>query len=198
MIGIARRRIPTIAEESSDGRGIIDSYGYVDLGLPSGLLWATCNVGATVETDCGEYYKWGSVIPYPDGEYDAMNSGTLPLTEDAAHVNMGGDWRMPTRDDAQELIDNTVGVKTTINGITGCKFSKTINGVERYIFIPFGGRNNDGNKSFMAIWLSKPYGYTKADKLYCIINNNYVPVINPSYHSGKMDGMNVRGVHQRS
>ena len=198
MIGIARRRIPTIAEESSDGRGIIDSYGYVDLGLPSGLLWATCNVGATVETDCGEYYKWGSVIPYPNGDYDTMVSGTLPLTEDAAHVNMGGGWRMPTYDDAQELIDNTVGAMTTINGITGCKFSKTINGIERYIFIPFGGRNNDGNKSFMVTWLSTSVLENYAWKLYCINNNNYVPVLSWAWHTGKKDGMNVRGVHQRS
>ena len=98
-------------------------FEYVDLGLPSGLKWAKCNVGATSETDYGDYFMWGSVTPntadecnwvsykYCNGSYNTLtkyntstsygknpdNITTLETVDDAATQIMGSDWRMPTK-----------------------------------------------------------------------------------------------------
>ena len=108
-------------------------YEYVDLGLPSGLKWAKCNVGAETETDYGDYFQWGSTRPntadectresykfYNSAKYSLTkycvyslyglfgivdNKTTLDLEDDAARANMGGDWRMPTEAEFQELLD---------------------------------------------------------------------------------------------
>ena len=134
---------------------------YVDLGLPSGLQWAKCNVGADKETDYGYYFQWGEIeshdngIPcdwanykYGDGwnfsKYNTLTSygetpdgkTTLDFEDDAARANMGGDWRMPTKDEFQELLDNTTNEwVTNFNGsrVNGRKFTGS-NG--NYIFIP--------------------------------------------------------------
>ena len=92
---------------------------FVDLGLPSGTLWATCNVGATSPEQAGLYFVWGETTGYTaeqvasgvrafkSGSYKAASiSADLTLEQDAAHVNLGGDWRMPTKDEWRELIDN--------------------------------------------------------------------------------------------
>lgn len=141
MIGIARRRIPLL---NGDGRGVIDGYEYVDLGLPSGLLFATCNVGASTETEYGDYYQWGTgSTKYANtNQYygsDTGSANTLPMYADTARKVMGGSWRMPTKAEFDELIANTTYTFTTINGVNGGKFSKTVDGKERYVFFPAGG-----------------------------------------------------------
>ena len=137
-------------------------YEYVDLGLPSGLKWAKCNVGAEKETDYGDYFMWGSTNPNTADECawehapfnggntsynaDAINSakdtvcpnGILTKEYDAASQIMGGDWRMPTKDEIQELIDNTDSEWVTINGINGRRFTSRID-TSKYIFIPASG-----------------------------------------------------------
>ena len=111
-------------------------YEYVDLGLPSGLLWAKCNVGATTEEEAGLYFQWGDTQGYAaeqigngegqkpfnwsdykfsiDGsstnfsKYNGTDGKTvLDLEDDGVRATMGGDWRMPTYDDYKELYDNT-------------------------------------------------------------------------------------------
>lgn len=111
-------------------------YEYVDLGLPSGLLWAKKNIGAETEEEAGLYFQWGDTQGYTaeqvgDGEglkafswadykfsidgsssnfskYNASDSKTvLDPEDDAAHVNMGGNWRMPTFEEYKELCLNT-------------------------------------------------------------------------------------------
>lgn len=103
-----------------------DAFAYVDLGLPSGLKWATMNVGATSETDLGTQFAWGETETKDD--FQEMNYKYFALTptyyewtkycqadglttlepeDDTAHVVMGGKWRMPTKDEMQELLDNT-------------------------------------------------------------------------------------------
>ena len=103
---------------------------YVDLGLPSGLKWAKCNVGAEKETDYGYYFMWGDIedksydecswesYKYCNWSYDTLTKyNTFPLfgekpddktkldsEDDAARVHMGSDWRMPTRTEIQELL----------------------------------------------------------------------------------------------
>ena len=106
---------------------------YVDLGLPSGLLWAKKNLGAATEEDAGLYFQWGDTVGYTaehvgvdkqfnwndykfsiDGsssnfsKYNSTDGKTvLDLEDDAVRVAMGGNWRMPTNEDFQELINNT-------------------------------------------------------------------------------------------
>ena len=108
-------------------------HDYVDLGLPSGLLWAKCNVGASTEEEAGLYFQWGDTQGYTaeqigngegqkafsnadykfyaDGEYTKYNSSdgktVLDPEDDAVHVNMGGNWRMPTYEEYKELYGNT-------------------------------------------------------------------------------------------
>ena len=147
------------------------TYEYVDLGLPSHLKWAKCNVGAEKETDFGDYFMWGSVTPntadecnwanykYCNGTYDTLtkyntdskygtvdNKTVLDPEDDAATQIMGGDWRMPTQDDFQELLDNTDKLWTTINGVNGYKFTSIKEGYQNNsIFIPAAGYCKDGS-----------------------------------------------------
>ena len=107
--------------------GYHNSYGYVDLGLPSGTLWATMNVGADSPEDYGDFFAWGETTTkstYEWGNYKWCNGSEYSLTkyctdsyygivdnktelelvDDAAYINWGGDWRMPTSAEFQELI----------------------------------------------------------------------------------------------
>ena len=96
-----------------------NGHKFVDLGLPSGTLWATCNVGATSPEQAGLYFAFGETTGYTaeqvksgerafdDESYTAYSvSDNLTLEQDAAHVHMCGKWRMPTKKDWWELLDN--------------------------------------------------------------------------------------------
>lgn len=83
----------------------------VDLGLPSGKIWATCNVGAESPWGLGMYFAWGETTGhYPMSGYDfhyshpSTTTSTLTTSQDAANVNMGGTWRMPTKAEFEELL----------------------------------------------------------------------------------------------
>ena len=141
-------------------------YEYVDLGLPSGLKWAKCNVGATSETDAGLYFAWGETTGYTASQvgtdkqfswsdYKYGNSSSnltkynqsdgktvLEPEDDAATQIMGSDWRMPTETECLELINNTTNEWTQVNGVNGWKFTAS-NG--NSIFIPAAGSCGDGS-----------------------------------------------------
>ena len=148
---------------------------YVDLGLPSGTLWATMNVGASAPEEYGDYFAWGettmikSGIVYKyakgknidynltkycsDGNYgnegftDALTS--LEAADDAATVNWGAKWRTPTIDEWQELIDNCIWTRIMLNGIYGYEV-KAANG--NFIFLPAAGEfNRKGCLNLMAM-----------------------------------------------
>lgn len=122
----------------------------VDLGLPSGLKWAQANLGADEETDSGLYYMWGetegheknSGYEFTSANYTAKGlnaiSTNLSLAQDAANVRLGGDWRMPTNTEFEELYKNTNVTWTTINGVTGRKFANKAD-ASKYIFMPAAG-----------------------------------------------------------
>ena len=133
--------------------GTENGHSFVDLGLPSGLLWATCNVGAESPEQAGLYFAWGETTGFTaeqvfswirlfrKSEYSAcdINENLLPVN-DAAHVNMGGNWRMPTKVDFQELIDNCdVAWTEDYNGTgaAGRIFTSKTNG--NSIFLPAAG-----------------------------------------------------------
>ena len=133
-----------------------NGYEFVDLGLPSGLLWATCNVGATSPEQAGLYFAWGETVGFSadqveDGERSfssseyssgpaASISTDLTLEQDAAHIYMGGKWRMPTKAEFEELFSNTTQTWTMdYNGtaVVGHIFVSKSNG--NSMFFPAAG-----------------------------------------------------------
>ncbi len=147
--------------------GMINGHQYVDLGLSSGLKWATCNIGADSPEDYGNYYAWGETET--KAEYTEDNSVTFgqQLNDisgnaqyDAATANWGGSWRMPTRDEIRELMYNCSWTPETQNGVDGFKVTGN-NG--NYIFIPASGYR-DGSSSYIYgecyYWSSTPHQYS--------------------------------------
>ena len=126
------------------GEGHINDY--VDLGLPSGLLWATCNVGANVPEEYGDYFAWGETTPkdtYTEENYTySENPAILPSNHDAATANWGGGWRMPTVEEWEELYNNTTITLTTQNGVNGRLFTAA-NG--NSLFLPAAGYRDGGS-----------------------------------------------------
>ena len=120
-------------------------HEFVDLGLPSGRLWATCNIGAEKPTDCGDYFACGAVEPYEINNYDTNifnDTDAAKLSEmddehDAANVLWGDDWRMPTLTDFAELIDNCTYGSEVIDGITCGVFTSKVN--NQKIVMPAAG-----------------------------------------------------------
>lgn len=150
------------ANGGSNGGGN-NTFEWIDLGLPSGLLWASCNVGATSPEGYGEYFAWGETATKDeyswstyrycmvDGEgrfsmlikYNtSINHGTVDsLTilepgDDAATFNMGIGVHTPTYDEWLELINTTTAKWDTINGVYGKRYTST-NG--NSIFLPATG-----------------------------------------------------------
>ena len=168
---------------SSDNSGSTDPHSYVDLGLPSGTLWATCNIGADNPEDYGLYFAWGETTGYTsdtsDGHsfdwtsykyaiddknnltkycYDSSygyNGFTDTLTElepedDAAYVNWGGEWRMPTDDQLSELRTKCTWTWTKMNGVNGYEV-KGPNG--NTLFLPAAG-----DRVFASLYGTGSYG----------------------------------------
>ena len=97
---------------TSAGIGTLNGHDWVDLGLPSGLRWATCNVGAATPQASGDHYAWGETTPKllsewsPDNYTYTDNPSVLPPSADAATANWGSGWIMPTKAEFEELINN--------------------------------------------------------------------------------------------
>lgn len=153
-------------ESNGGGNGSFNGHDYIDLGLPSGTLWATCNVGANAPEEYGDYIAWGETTPkatynwstykYCEGEYNQLtkycddpfygNNGftddlTILLPEDdAATANWGNGWCMPTYDQWVELYENTPNVYATQNDVDGRLFIAS-NG--NRLFLPFPGYRQD-------------------------------------------------------
>lgn len=121
----------------------------IDLGLPSGTKWACCNVGASTPEEYGDYYAWGETQPkdeynwstyiHCDGSSNTchdIGSDIAGTDYDAATVNWGAPWQMPSKEQIQELLDNTTDTWTTQNGVDGCKFTGSNGGT---IFLPAAG-----------------------------------------------------------
>lgn len=127
----------------SEPDGYINGHGYVDLGLPSGTKWATCNVGASKVNGYGEYYAWGEVKP--KSEYTKNNSliceknlgniAGIPQY-DAATYNWGSNWQIPGVEHFEELKTRCKWVVITYNGVKGHKVTGP-NG--KSLFLPCGG-----------------------------------------------------------
>ena len=120
--------------------GTANGHIWVDLGLPSGTLWATCNIGANNPEDCGNYYAWGETVTkssYTEANYSYSNNpATLPASADAAAASWGSSWRMPTVSEMQELLNYCTLTWVNQSGVDGCLFIGT-NG--NSIFLPAAG-----------------------------------------------------------
>lgn len=120
-------------------------HEYVDLGLPSGRLWATCNIGAEKPTDYGDYFACGAVEPYDINncntysfnDTDAAKLSEMDDEHDAAKVLWGDEWIMPTLTDFAELIDNCTYNSEVIGGITCGVFTSKVN--NQKIIMPAAG-----------------------------------------------------------
>jgi hypothetical protein len=154
----------------------------IDLGLPSGLKWASFNLGASKPEEYGDYYAWGETEPkvvydwttykwcngdsnkltkycpsdqsdYWDGLGSPDNKVTLDLEDDAAHVNWGGSWRMPTDEECTELRNNCTWTWTDNYNNTGIAgrivTSKKSGYTDKSIFLPAAGYRN--NSSFLNV-----------------------------------------------
>lgn len=151
---------------------------WVDLGLPSGTLWAKYNIGATSPEEYGGYYAWGEVTPKQkytasnylhytkdNGEYSGSFIGNdISGTEyDAAHVNWGNGARMPNKLEAEELIKYCNWQSYTYNSVSGCLITGPNN---NSIFLPFARAFYDDQLwndplDIAVFWTSQPYNYDR-------------------------------------
>lgn len=158
--------IPTSESHAGWEEEKISSDGeYIDLGLPSGVMWASCNLGASTPDGYGLYYAWGettgsnasttrnfnwsSYLLCNGSQYSMKryctnssygtvdNVSVLKYSDDAAHVALGDKWRMPTDEEFSELTNKCTMTSETLNGVSGRRFTSTVNG--NSIFMPLSG-----------------------------------------------------------
>ena len=182
--------------------------GFVDLALPSGVLWADKNVGASTPYEDGLYFSWGNVVGHTgsdgydfgtgnDGPYastpGAALTGNIPAnsTYDAARHNMGAPCRMPTVGEFQELNNNCDSEWTDEDGVAGRRFTSRING--NSIFFPASG-HRDGT----SLYYHGSYGYYWSSSLYSsaygYVLYFYSSGVNPAHDSNRFYGFSVRAV----
>lgn len=187
-----------------------NGHGYVDLGLPSGTLWAVMNVGANIPTNYGLYFAWGETEGYADAstkefswddykfnpsgdsetftKYNSTDGKTvLDLEDDAAHVNMGGNWHMPTQVQCEELLNtaNCTSTWVTVDGVNGRMFTSVKNGNK--LFIPAAGSYNDGGigdvGDFCTVWSSSNAKFFSLNEIGGVVSE-----------SSRCNGYSIRGV----
>lgn len=144
---------PSEIDEPSKASGSIQGHEYVDLGLS--VKWATCNIGANSPEEYGLFFAWGETTGYTaetheftrdnymwynDATYNTsiFNNNILSSSYDAAYVNWGTSWRMPTRNEFEQLLNKCTWTNTMQNGVSGF-LVKGPNG--NSIFLPEGGRH---------------------------------------------------------
>ena len=210
--------------EESKGTGTANGHVWVDLGLPSGTKWATTNVGASTPEGYGNYYAWGetttkstynwSNYKWCNGSSSSMtkyiflteygssssygtvdNKATLDLSDDAAYVNWGTSWRMPTKAEQDELRNTsyTTWTWTTQNGVNGYIVTSKTNG--NSIFLPAAGYRDDSSLSGAGFlgkyWSSSLKTRYTGDAYYL---DFYSSDVGWRSHVGRFGGLSVRAV----
>jgi len=179
--------------------------GFVDLALPSGILWCEHNIGAASPYEHGLYFSWGNVIGHVEGSgYDfsdavyaetpgATLTGNIPVngTYDLARHNMGAPCRLPTAGEFQELNSNCDSEWTDEDGVAGRRFTSRING--NSIFFPASGYYNGtslyNRGSCGYYWSSSYQSATGAYNLYFLSSN-----VNPANNGHRRYGFTARAV----
>ena len=144
-----------------------ETMEYVDLGLPSGIKWAKCDLGASSPEKYGDGYAWGETwtkwtIDYyyftdiVEGQYTKYDSRDkrffLEKEDDAAYLRLGEGWRYPTWNEMQELIDNCTVTESTLNGVLGVMFISKKN--NNYIFFRYYNYYSPLKRSYSWLWTS--------------------------------------------
>lgn len=211
---------PEDEPNNDGGSGTFNGHEYVDLGLPSGTLWATCNVGADTPEAYGEYFAWGEITPkttYNWSTYKYSNGGeemnaltkycndsnfgyddftdnltVLQPIDDAATANWGNGWCMPTVEQWRELYQNTTHTWTAQNGVNG-RLCTASNG--NSLFLPAAGyRWDDVHNSAGSIGY---YWSSSLDTIspYNAWNFNFDVESYYVFGFSRSDGRSVRAVH---
>lgn len=206
----------------NNGKKVSQSHEYVDLGLS--VKWATCNVGANKPEGYGDYFAWGETNSKSDFSWETYkwgngksytnleltkyimrtdyntdnervdNCDTLALEDDAARARWGGEWRMPTKEEQDELVKNCTWTWTTRNGVKGYLAKSKRNG--KSIFLPAAGCYIDGSVSDKGSWgcyWSSSININKKKSMdACFINFSPTGVHRISGY--RCDGQSVRAV----
>ncbi len=182
----------------------VELHEWVDLDLPSGLLWAKTNVGAATETGSGFHFAWGETTPkdsYSNANYKFGSEETkskynptdglttLESEDDAAYVNWGSKWDMPTITEFFELFDKTTQEPATLDGVSGTKFINKTD-ASKYIFLPNVAMNPNGKAR--GYWTSSRSSSATLDGIYIYTWDSDTRREYPRYF-----GMTVRPVRPR-
>ncbi len=202
-----------VFQVTADGRSIHNGHEYVDLGLPSGTLWATCNVGATHPEDYGDHFAWGATYTggrsyasaplyseYTNRYFKYVTSGkfvdnktVLDSTDDAATVRWGGDWHTPTKEQFDELRKRCKWGWTEKNGVKGAHIVSKKNG--NSIFLPaageYHGLESFGVRNWGKYWTSSLYTKYNHDAYHIRVD---IFEENKIEHGPRYQGLSVRPV----
>ena len=144
-----------------------ETMEYVDLGLPSGIMWAKCDLGGTSPEKYGDEYSWGETwtktttdyyyfTDIVEGQYTKYDSRDkrffLEKEDDAAYLRLGEGWRTPTWNEVQELYDNCTVTESKLNGWPGVMFISKIN--NNYIFFRYYYYYSPLKRSYSWLWTS--------------------------------------------
>ena len=175
----------------------------VDLGLPSGVKWADRNVGAASPEDPGLFFSWGNVEGVEIGKAcnffeeayaeteGAKLKGDLDAAHDAATVNLGAPWRMPTDEEFQELYDNCDWEWTTENGYYGVRFTSRINGKSIFFSASGFGHGSSWNcRGAYGYYWSASFSSSRYARGLGFVSGG----VNPQYSNGRFLGFAVRAV----
>ena len=189
VVLVAKFRFPFAAT------GSVGGHEFVDLGLPSGLKWATHNVGATEIYDKGNYYSWGESIEKPaynqtyyqltddNGDINKYYAGdgktVLEPEDDVAAEKWGGSWRLPTKEELQELIDNCSFKSMKVNGVLGMRIKGPNNNC---IFLPAASYRSSPYSTILAGYMcywSSSLSDASHLKAYCF--DTYIGTVNKDF-----------------
>lgn len=210
-------------EEVVEEIGYLDPNGYDYVNMGSAGLWATCNVGASKPEDIGLYFAWGETTGYKDaadkeGEFTwnsyklcngssstmtkyctsssygiVDNKTILELEDDAAYINMGGSWRMPTEEEFQKLYNACTTTWTTQNGVIGRLFKLKTDSSKQLFFPAAGYAGSFMNfvGSYGYYWSSSLYTHYNHEALFLCFDNSHIGPLSSKY---RYIGCSVRGI----
>lgn len=203
--------------------GKADGFDYVDLGLS--VMWATCNVGASKPSESGQFFAWGEVAAKSDytwATYKYLTEGTnkdnakfskyisdsnsgqvddlryLVASDDVAGVLWSGVWRMPTKEEIEELISNCTWKWTKVEGVDGYVVSAKKSGFERNsIFLPAAGylqKKVVQNKGSRGCYWSSSLGTHSYSACYLGFNTS----VTRTYNEERYIGRSIRPVYKKN
>lgn len=195
-----------------------NGHEYVDLELPSGIKWATMNVGAISPDQYGDYFAWSETVPrytsktqnnyyslalngwtdehdwgYSNLDYPSYSNATLDALHDAARQNWGGNWRTPTKEEFIELNNNCTLEFVNLNGSPCNKYISKING--KSIVLPQAGSIKNGTPNSLG---SRGHYWTSTKSTNninkAIFFEVFAPIVYTSYDMDTCNGLTVRPV----